>query len=287
MTEAARVEPVQVAVVIDPRAGQVMRGIAVGGVVVSLVLTLVAWRFLGDLERNVDQSLRIGEDAAATLSETIDVAAEVLAAIDSGVVTLDRSLDAVARGLGDAADVATATSSLSTSVADGVDDVDVALAKLETLTGTIDATLRSLSQLPLAPDYDPEVSYPDAIADIRAAFVPVEEDMRTLAVELEAFASSTGEVTADLGALQGDLAEARTALADSDRLLDRYRIAAEEAGALAAASRDDLQSSMWWARFTALLVGAWIVVAQYVPWWLSRQSRVVTPVPPDQQTART
>lgn len=287
------VEPVQVAVVIDPAAGRVMRAIAIGGVVVSVVLSLVAWQFLGDLERNVDQSLRIGEEAADTLSETIDLAAEVIAAVDSGIVTLDRALDALGRGLGDTTDVASATSQLSVHVADGVDDVDVALAELESLTATIDSTLRSLSQLPLAPDYDPAVSYPDAIAAIREAFGPIEADMRELATGLDAFTASSSDVTADLAALASDLADARTALADSDRLLDRYRTAAAEAGALAGASRDDFERSMWWARFTALVLGIWLIAAQYVPWWLSRQARVVTAVAEsdhstaDQQTART
>lgn len=297
MSDLGTVEPVRVAVVIDPSAGRVMRSIAIAGVIVSAVLSLVAWQFLGDLERNVDQSLRIGEEAADTLSETIDLADEVIAAVDAGIVTLDRSLDALGRGLGDATDVATATSQLSVNVADGVDDVDVALAELESLTGTIDSTLRSLSQLPLAPDYDPAVSYPDAIAAIRDAFVPIEADMRELATGLDAFASSSGDVTTDLDALQADLAGARTALADSDRLLDRYRTAAAEAGALAGASRDDFERSMWWARITALVLGIWLIAAQYVPWWLSRQARVVTTLTEtgdsaddaagDQQTART
>ena len=250
-----------------------MRWLAVGGVVVAVFLTVVTWNFLGDLERNVDQSLRIGEDAAATLSETIDLAAAVIDAVDSGIVTVDEALGAVGIGLADAADVATATSDLSVSVADSFDDVDVALGKIETLATTIDRTLRALSSIPLGPDYDPEVSYPDAIAELRAAFEPIDAEMRTLATELDDFASSSVGVGSNLDALQSDLDDARAALADSDRLLDEYRIAADEAGALAAQSRNDLESSMWWARCSAILLGAWIVAAQYVPWWLSRQAR--------------
>jgi hypothetical protein len=259
-------------VIVEQAPGRVLQFLAIGGVVVAVFLTIVAWNFLGDLERNVDRSLRIGEDAAATLSETIDLAAAVIAAVDSGIVTLDRALDAVEVGLADASDVATATSDLSVTVADSFDDVDVALAEVETLASTIDRTLRALSSIPLGPDYDPEVSYPDAIAELRAAFEPVDAEMRTLATELDGFATSSVGVGSDLDALQVDLDDARTALADSDRLLDEYRAAAEEAGALASQSRNDLGSSMWWARFTAVLLGVWIVAAQYVPWWLSGQA---------------
>lgn len=272
-------------VIVEQGPGRVLQFLAISGVVVAVFLTIVAWNFLGDLERNVDQSLRIGEDAAATLSETIDLAAAVIAAVDSGIVTLDQALDAVEVGLADASDVATATSNLSVTVADSFDDVDVALAEVETLASTIDRTLRALSSIPLGPDYDPEVSYPDAIAELRAAFEPIDAEMRTLATELDGFATSSAGVGADLDALQIDLDDARTALADSDRLLGEYRAAAGEAGALAAQSRDDLGSSMRWARFTAVLLGVWIVAAQYVPWWLSRQGHgKPRPVATDQST---
>ncbi len=260
-------------VVVEQRTGRVLQFLAIGGVAVAVTLTIVAWDVLGDLERNVDRSLRIGEDAAATLGETIDLAASVIAAVDSGIVTLDRALDAVEVGLADAADVATSTADLSVTVADSFDDVDIALGKVETLSSTIDRTLRALSAIPLGPDYDPEVSYPEAIAELRAAFGPVDIQMRTLAADLDEFAASAVGVGSNLDALQGDLVDARAALADSERLLDGYRVAAAEAGQLAATSRGDLDSSMALARFVAVLLGAWIVAAQYVPWWLSRQMR--------------
>lgn len=262
-----------VVVAIGERTGSVLRATAIGGVVVSLVLTVVAWNFLGDLERNVDQSLRIGEEAADTLVETIDLAGAVIAAVDSGIVTLDQVLDTVEVGLADTSDVAASTSDLSITIADSFDDVDTALVKVESLAGTIDRALRALSQIPLGPDYDPEVSYPDAIAELRAAFGPIDADMRELAADLDDFATSAGSVGPTLDALQVDLADARTALADSDRLLDRYRVSAQEVGALAAQSRNDLEGSMWWARVTAVLLGLWIVAAQYLPWWLGSLPR--------------
>jgi hypothetical protein len=97
--------------------------------------------------------------------------------------------------------------------------------------------------------------------------------MGSLAAALDGFATSSASLGATLDDLQADLAQARSALAEGDRLLDEYRTAAQEAGALAAQSRDDLETSMWWARFTAVLVGIWMVVAQYVPWWLGSRLR--------------
>jgi hypothetical protein len=36
---------------------------------------------------------------------------------------------------------------------------------------------------------------------------------------------------------------------------------------------------MWWARFTAVLLGLWIIAAQYVPWWLGSRSRPTAVIP--------
>lgn len=270
------VEPeAPVVVTVDRRTARVLQAIAVCGVVVSLVVSVVAWRFVGDLERDVDQSLRIGEDAADTLSETIDLAAAVLEAVDSGIVTLGSALDAVEAGVADAGDVADATITLSTTIADSLDDVDRSLAQVESLAATIDDALRALSQLPIGPDYDPATSYPDAIADLREALEPLDADVRALGTQLESVVESTDALGPSFADLDVELETARATLADGDRLLDRYRVSAAEAGALAGSSRDDLGRSMWWARAAIILLAAWLVAAQYVPWWLAAHAAPV------------
>jgi hypothetical protein len=258
-----------VVVAVDRRAARAMQVIAVIGVAVSLVVAVVAWRFVGDLERDVDQSLRIGEDAAATLSDTIDLAVTVLDAVDSGIVTLASALDAVEAGVADAGEVADATVTLSNTIADSLDDVDRSLAQVESLAGTIDGALRALSQIPLGPDYDPESSYPGAIADLRAALEPLDADVRDLATRLESVVESTDALAPSFDDLDAELDDALTTLAEGDRLLDRYRVSAAEAGVLAERSRDELATSMWWARAAIILLSVWLVAAQYVPWWLA------------------
>jgi hypothetical protein len=284
------VEPVApVVVAVDRRAARAMQVIAVVGVVVSLVVAVVAWRFVGDLERDVDQSLRIGEDAAASLSDTIDLAVTVLDAVDSGIVTLGSALDAVEAGVADAGSVAEVTVTLSNTIADSLDDVDRSLAQVESLAATIDDALSALSQLPLGPDYDPETSYPDAIADLRAALEPLDADVRDLATSLESVVESTDALAPSFSDLDAELDDARTTLAEGDRLLDRYRISAAEAGVLAERSRDELATSMWWARAAIMLLAVWLVAAQYVPWWLAAHAapvRMRSPLGASRRAAR-
>ena len=73
--------------------------------------------------------------------------------------------------------------------------------------------------------------------------------------------------------MRSDLERTRAALATSAGLLDAYRDTAERAGALASASRQDLERSFVWARIAAVVMAILIAVSQYVPWWLGSRLR--------------
>jgi hypothetical protein len=255
----------------DRWAARLMRSIAALGVVTSLVVAVVTWQFLSDLDRNLDRSLAIGEDAASTLTETIDVAGEVVDALDDGLGTIGSTLDEVARTTQDTQEVAGATADLAASLPSTFEDVDAALATVESLSGTIDGALRAASRIPLGPDYDPEVPFPVAVGDLREAFGPLGSDLTRIAEELESFSDGSGAVGTELEAVRADVDRTRLALVDSDRLLDQYRDAAEQAGDLARTSRDDFDRSLRLARWAAVLVALLIAASQYVPWWLSRR----------------
>lgn len=257
----------------DRRAGTVLQTIAVIGVVVALVGSVVAWRFLTTLDRNLDQSLVIGEDAAATLVDTIDVADEVITDLDTGLGTLDRTLVTVASTTEETGGVAESAAEIAARLPDGFDDVDTALGTVESLSATIDSTLRAASRIPLGPDYDPETPLPDAIADVRAAFDPIGDDLGELAERLDGFATGTGDLSADLDEVRADLADTRESLEASDQLLARYRASAVDAEQLARTGRDDFGSGLAAMRVVIVLLGLFGAAAQYVPWYLGRRLR--------------
>jgi hypothetical protein len=257
----------------DARAGGVMRVIAVFGVVVAVVAGVIAWRALGAVEGSVDESLTVGEDAAATLRETIDVADDVIVILESGLGTLDTTLDTLAATVDETAGVAGATAQLAGTLPASLDDVDVALATVEDLGGAIDTTLRALSEVPFGPDYDPDASFPDAISDVRAAFDPLADDLAAISSELDGFAGRSDELEAEIAALGDDLDGAQQALDSSTALLDAYRATADRAGEIAGESRDDLGGSIGWARFAVVLLAALLAGSQFVPWWLGTRLR--------------
>jgi hypothetical protein len=256
-----------------------LRVIAAGGVVVGILLGVVAWIFLSDLDDNLDRSLAIGESASGSVIETIDVAERLIESLDAGLQTVGATLGAVESALGDTAGVASTTASLSASLPENFDDIDVALATVESLSGAIDTALSGLSRVPFGPDYDPDIPLPEAVGNLRDAFAPIGDDLTAISVELQTFADGSADVRARVDAVRADLAETRSALAESADLLDAYRATATEAGLLAASSRDDMGRAFALARFAGLLVAAFVVVAQFVPWTLaSMPSDRVSPV---------
>lgn len=268
----------EIALLRDRRAGTIMRAIAVFGVAVSIIATVVAWQVLSDLESSVRESLAVGEDATLTLSETIEVADTLVQAVDGGLATIDGTLGTIDATISDTAELANTTASLADTLPATFDDVDAALAVVETLSSTIDTTLRAASSIPFGPDYDPDVPLPTAVADLRGAFSPLQSDLRAIADDLESFAGNSDELSDQIMALGDDLAAARTAVADSAQLLDEYRARAADAREVVVTGQDDLDRSIRAARVTAVLFGVLIAIGQYVPWWFGSRLRAARPM---------
>ncbi|MEO6653373.1 MAG: DUF1206 domain-containing protein [Ilumatobacteraceae bacterium] len=167
--------------------------------------------------------------------------------------------------LDDTSGVAARTASLSATLPESFDDIDAALKTVETLSGAIDAALGGLSRVPFGPDYDPDVPLPDAVRNLRNAFAPIGDDLRSISTELQSFADGSDEVGVQIETVRADLRDTRSALAASAGLLEDYRVTAREAGLLASTSRDDTARGFALARLGLLLLAAFIVVAQYIP----------------------
>jgi methyl-accepting chemotaxis protein len=254
---------------VSRRAPVILRSIAVAGVLVAIIGTVVIWVFLSDLEDTTDRSLLIGEQAAVTLEDTIDVAEQVLNAVDDGLTTVQATLSTVDDLLQSTAGLAEATGSLSATLPASFDNIDAALATVQRLGETVDSTLSALSSLPFGPDYDPDVPFPDAVADLRQALAPIADDLTTISSELQNFADGSGDLSAEIDSLSTDLDRTRDALSGTDDLLAQYRQATIEAGQLATDTRDQLSGSMTRMRIVLVALGLLLVLSQFVPWTLA------------------
>jgi ABC-type transporter Mla subunit MlaD len=254
---------------VSRRAPTILRSIAVAGVLVAIIGTIVIWVFLSDLEETTDRSLLIGEQAAVTLEDTIDVAGQVLDAVDEGLLTVQSSLSTLDDVLQSTAGLADATGSLSATLPTSFDNIDAALATVQNLGETVDSTLAALSSLPFGPDYNPAVPFPEAVGDLRQALDPISAQLTTISGELQNFASGSDDLTAQIDTLSADVARTRDALSGTDDLLAQYRQATTEAGQLAADTRDQLSGSMTRMRITLVALALLLALSQFVPWTLA------------------
>ncbi len=255
------------------RVGRAMQTIALFGVAVAVVAGIVTWNFLGDLETNVDRSLVIGADVAVTLSETIDVADALIVTLDDGLATISAMTETIGATIDNVSGVADATSDLASTLPETFVDIDAALLTVEELGATVDSALNALSSVPFGPDYDPEVPFPDAIANLRSALDPLGEQLTVIGEELGGFSENSGALTSEVDGFVANIAASRDALDDTEALLDSYRIAANDARVLAITGREDLDVSITWIRLVVVLLTLLIAAGQLVPWWLG--SRLV------------
>jgi ABC-type transporter Mla subunit MlaD len=197
----------------------------------------------------------------------------LLVSLDAGLGTIEASLDTIDATISDVAGLSAATADLAATLPESFADIDAALATVESLGGVVDTTLGALSRVPFGPDYDPDVSFPEAIAGLRSSLDPIGEELGAISTELSGFAEGSGDLQTQFGQLGADLAETRSALGGTAALLDSYRSTAEDARALAVQGRSDLDSSMWWTRVVVVLTAILVIASQFVPWWLG--SRLV------------
>jgi len=254
---------------IPRQAPTILRSIAVAGVLIAIVGTVVIWVFLADLQDTTNRSLLIGEQATVTLNNTIDVAEQVLNAVDDGLTTVHATLGTIDDVLQSTAGLADATGSLSSTLPTSFQNIDTALATVQQLGATVDSTLSALSSLPFGPDYNPKVPFPEAVGNLRQALDPIAAQLTTISTELQNFASGSGDLSTKIDSLTSDVERTQAALSGTDALLTQYRQATTEAGQLAAETRGNLSGSMTRMRIVLIAGALLLALSQFVPWTMA------------------
>lgn len=254
----------------DQRLGRLFMILGIGGLVVSLIAGILGIVVVTTLTRSADQSLAVTVAAVETADETVALAAETLGIVSESFDTLVPSAELAADAFEDAATVIAETTVVVTvDVPDALDAVVDAMPAIETAAEIIDNALRVLSFVGV--DYNPEVPFDEAVAELEAAIADLPDQLRAqaepldlLASDFKAFGAATAEITDDLADLQRQLEEA-------ERLLDSYASTAGEATAVVTAIRDDLQWQRWLMVVVVVLVTGAFAVTQAVPILLGRR----------------
>jgi ABC-type transporter Mla subunit MlaD len=264
--------PAEVRRRLDRRAaGRALIGIGVFGIVVTLLGAATALVLLDQLEDSVGESLELTAETLVTLDRSLDVVEVVVTDLRDGLATAEETLDEVAGSVDGVAAVATRIGDASQDLPERAEAVDGALAEMERVGAVIDRALRTLSALPIGPDYDPSVPLAETVARLRAQTSPLTEDLAAIGQEIGEAAPGLADLDDDLAALAADVGALRSTLAESSGLLDDYRERTAGAARLAVDSEEDLSTSIRMAKVMVVLLGAALVLGQLVPLWIGRE----------------
>jgi len=254
----------------DERLGRFLTILGIGGLVAVLVAGVLGAVLVVAAGSSMERSLDVTADAVAAADETVALAAETVGVVSDSFDTLVPSAELAASAFEDAHDVFGDTVKVVTvDVPDGLDAVVDALPAIESVAAIIDNTLGFLSFLGV--DYNPEVPFDEAVAELEVAIGDLPQQLRDQAEPLASlhddfasFGTSASDIADDLAALQ-------TSLDEAQGLLDTYAETTEAATAVIADIRSDLAWQRWVALLAVVLVTAALAALQVVPILLGRR----------------
>lgn len=253
------------------RAGRVMVGVAMVGVIVAVIGGVVGWQFVGRLDSTGGETLDVTVETLDTLSDTIDLADGVLGSTVAALEAVGATLDALVDSFDSADAVITEVGSLAGTAAPALADATATLRDLEGIGATIDAMLEDLSDLPLAPNYDPAAGLGESIGSLADTLEPLSEEFATTSSEVATFSEDLTVLRGTIEALDTTIGEVNSQLAGTDSVIDDYRLRVAEARDLADETAAGIDGDTRWMRILLVLGAANFAVGQIVPWWIGRE----------------
>ena len=255
----------------DRRAGQVMYGVAVAGVVVALVGAVVGWSLVGRLDAAAGDTLGLTVETLATFEDTIVVADEVVGSTVAALGAVEVTLAELVATTEATQPLIESLAQLGSDVAPNLESATATLRSLEDLGGTIDVALSALGALPIAPSYNPDATLSQQFGRLADDIEPVAATLRDVSDEIGATAGQTAALQERIADLEVAVGAVRNDLAASDILLSGYSETAQEARSLAERTERGLSVDVAAARLLVVLAAIVFGVGQIVPYWYGRE----------------
>jgi chromosome segregation ATPase len=266
VTDGTRVWSAVVTAVV---AGRIMLGIAIAGLLVSLVGTVLVRQLVVDIGTGVDQSLELTVAVLETVDESFVVAEDALVILTDGTRDAERAVRSLSGSLGEGQVALEAATALTgEDIADALDQVEAALPSIQQAAATIDQTLATLSSLPLGLSYDPARPLGATIGELREGLTGLPDELRDQADQIERTSEALTEATEGTVATADALADLDARLEDATALLGAYAEQTAEASTLVQEQREVIATSTARTGILALVFGAVFAVGQFVPLYL-------------------
>ncbi|HUS44401.1 MAG TPA: hypothetical protein VMY16_17180 [Ilumatobacteraceae bacterium] len=247
-----------------------MIGVGLAGMLIAVFGMIVGWIFVGQLATASDDTLEVTLQSLDAIDDTIDLADEVLGSSTDAVAALAGSLSAVSGSFDAGTQAIEDIAGLATTIGPSLEDAGRTVRRLENIGDDIDSVLDALSNLPLAPDYDPDAGLGDTFGQLADTLETLPGQLESTATSLTDFTGSADELQQQLDDLAAAVGSISDDLADTDALVEQYRASVADARTLALSANDDLDTGVVLMRILLVIGGVTLLVGQIVPLWLGR-----------------
>jgi methyl-accepting chemotaxis protein len=252
------------------RLGRLMIGVGVAGAIIAVSGTVIGWIFVGQVATASDDSLAVTLQSLDAIDDTIDLADDVLVSTADGVIALAGTLGAVSGSFDAGTQAIDDIAELAVTIGPSLEDAGGTVRNLERIGNDIDAVLGALSNIPLAPDYDPAAGLGETFGQLADTLETLPGQLETTAGSLTEFTGSAGELQEQLDDLADSVRSISSDLDDTGDLVEQYRASVADARRLALATNNDLDNGVVLMRILLLFGGVTLLLGQVIPLWLGR-----------------
>ena len=226
-----------------------------------------------------------------TLSDSFDVTAEGLRAVDSTLEVVDESLvvvtdtlagidgvfDSTASALDEVGAVVLSSGTLlQTEIPLQLDAIETAMDGLIDTANVVDGVLGALSFVGV--DYNPEVPLDRALEDVSVQLGELRESLSGYSANLFSLTVSLNRLDEEVTLVAGTMAGLQGQVDSTRELIAGYRVTAGDAGVVIADASARLSGQVWLVRIIGVLLLLLLVPVFGVLWWAGRSATPRAPV---------
>lgn len=260
-----------------------MVGVAIVGLLTSVVGAVIGRQLVVDLDRGVEQSLVVAAELIETLDSSFEVADEGLEIVVEGVVEAEGAVRALGRSMEEGQDALDALTTLTgEEIADALAALESTLPAVEQAGDTIDQTLGALSSLPFGLDYRADPPLGESIGEMRQSIAGLPQELRNQARQAERTSGELTEATARTQSTADALGDLAERLETVSELTSDYADHASEARAVIEEQQASLATSGTRAQILVLAFAGVFALGQFVPFYLGLallRGGLLAPVP--------
>lgn len=226
-----------------------------------------------------------------TLSDSFDVTAEGLRAVDNTLEVVDESLVVVTDTLAGIDGVFGSTASaldevgavvlssgtlLQTEIPLQLDAIEAAMDGLIDTANVVDGVLGALSFVGV--DYNPDIPLDQALEDVSVQLGELRGSLSGYSANLFSLTVSLNRLEEEVNLVAGTLAGLQDQVDATRELISGYRVTAGEAEIVITDASERLSGQVWLVRVIGVLLLLFLVPVFSVLWWAGKSARLRTSI---------